>query len=376
MLRQRGSSIAKSTLKDGSVRWRFRIDLPPDADGRRRQRTITAKTEAEAIRLQARARGELSVGTYVEPSRQTVDDLLDTLFEVKSVKWRAGSLHSATSAAGHVRKALGPIPAQKLTRQHVARLARTLLTEGGRENRGRSPKTVRQSIALLHAALEIGVKDGLVVRNVAAGIELPRPEEPEMHVWNAAELEEFLQFTHDHWLHVGFELSALGLRRGEVLALRWSDVDFERKVIRIRRNRTIFGGQVVEGAPKSSRSARDIPMTPATIEMLKSVRAATLSLSKLRKDAYIVSDEAGEPVNPSRYSYNFDAAVKRSGLPRIKLHGMRHSVITLMLEAGVPLSVVAKFSGHDVLMAARVYSHVGEKATFDAAMLLDRARGK
>jgi hypothetical protein len=137
--RQRGSSVQRVVLTDGQVRWRFRLDLDAGPDGKRRQQTVTCKSEAEAIARQAAGRTELARGVYVEPDKRTVNDVLDAWVLAKSVRWKPSTEYVNVSALRPVREALGARRVQQLRREDVDRLVHTLHTEGGRGGGGRSP---------------------------------------------------------------------------------------------------------------------------------------------------------------------------------------------------------------------------------------------
>ena len=129
-------------------------------------------------------------------------------------------------------------------------------------------------LTLLGSVLDVAAKDGLVARNVARMVERPSQAKHEMRTWTAGEAAAFLEAVATERLSVAFQLSMYGLRRGEVLGLRWSDVDLEAKTITIRITRTLIAGtEVVEGEPKTERGKRTLPLDSALVAALRSLKA-------------------------------------------------------------------------------------------------------
>lgn len=379
--RQRGSSIRRVVLKNGDVRWRFRLDLEPGPDGKRRQQTITCRTEAEAIAKQAKSRTEVAVGAYVEPDRRTVGDVLDAFLLARSQRWKPGTAYQAETALRSVREQLGAVAVQRLRREDVDRAIAALRTSGGRSGNGRSARTVRVAIELLRAALDLAVRDGVIHRNVARNVELPKAEQTEATAWSATELRQFLTAAEDEPLVGAFYLLGMGMRRGEVLGVRWSDVDLVAGTVTVRQTRVLVGDQVVTTTPKSARSRRTVPLTPEARRALALTRERTLGTSNVvpigagrgADDRLVAIDEAGEPITPWGFRREVLALMATAGVPVIRVHDIRHSVATILLEAGQPPHVVARILGHDPAVLMRTYAHVGDASAAGAVAALGQA---
>ena len=165
----------------------------------------------------------------------------------------------------------------------------------------------------------------------------------------------------DHRLYACWLLSCYGLRRSEVLGLRWSANDFDAGVLSVRRGRVAVGTETVEGAPKSRRSRRDLPLPAELTEALRALRTRqkqeALALGVAWSDDRLVAvDEAGTPLRPEFYADEFQRLRTRAGLRRIKLHGLRNTSGTLMLDAGHPVHIVAAWHGHDPAVLLSIYS--------------------
>lgn len=364
--RQRGSSITRVDLPSGP-RWRFRLDLEPDPDtGRRRQRTLTFRTEGEAVEAQSKLRVDVAQRTYTEPSKVTLNEYLDGWLLAGQRTWRPSTLRSYTLALKPVRDALGRRKVQQIGRADIERLTASMLASGGRrKGQHRSPRTVALALTILSKALKDAVHDELIPRNPAEHVRKPRTEHREMSTWTPDEVRSFLAHVDADPLVGAWHLTMRGLRRGEVCGLRWSDIDFTGKTLTIRQARVEVGSQVVTGAPKTARGRRTLPLDDELARALRLTRERTVTDAQvvpLRQrgtdERLIVVDGCGEPLRPEVYGDLFARHAKAAGLPPIRLHDARHTALTLLLQQGVPVHVVARFAGHDPSVTLRTYAHV------------------
>ena len=368
--RQIGSSITRVETSRGP-RWRFRVDAPPAPDGRRRQRTLTYSSEREAIEAQARARVAIAGRAFVDPSRLTLSSYLDDWLAAGARQWRPSTHYSYASALQPARETLGHKRIQQLTRADLERLVSLMLASGGRDGAGRSPRTVGLLLTVLHKALDDAIHDDLLVRNVVANVRRPSRAEREMKVWTPAQVRRFLAQVADDPLVGCWHSSMRGLRRGEVLGLRWPDIDFAKHSLTVRTTRVQVGGRVVVGGPKTERGRRTLPVDPQW--------AAALSATKERTMAsiagWVAVDPFGEPVNTWSLRQRLPYPRRGSGLPYLRVHDLRHTAATTMLEAGVPVTVVAAFLGHDPSVTLRTYGHANPHALREAGQALSALYG-
>jgi integrase len=233
---------------------------------------------------------------------------------------------------------------------------------------GVKPITVRSTLTAFGMVMQSLVDQGTLSRNVIALVE--RPADPitddentddtgTAKSWTVAEVEQFREAVRDDRLFACWLLSLYGLRRSEVLGLRWSQFDGE--VLRVRRSRVEVGGQAVEGLPKSRRSRRDLPPPPELAEALRALRtrqkAETLAIGvPWSDDGLIAVHENGEPVRHGWYSDEFQRLREAAGLRRIHLKGLRNTSVSLMLASGVPVHHVAAWHGHDPAVSLSIYS--------------------
>lgn len=274
---------------------------------------------------------------------------------------RSGTVKRSTIAAttnhivNHIVPRIGHIPLAKLTAANVQNLYGDLLTTGEahyKSGRGLSPKSVRNIAGTLHKALREGVRFGQITRNVADGITLPRYERRELQRWEPYQIGQFLRHRADHgdYLYAVWRLMfAIGLRRGEVLGLRWSDIDMLDKKITVRSTRLDVGGYIYEETPKSRAAKRTVQLDSETIvalAMMKNTQDKAAETIGAWVSEYVVTDIDGHPIRPQTLTRRFQSESRAAGLPIIRLHDVRHSSATMQLNEGVPVHVVAGRLGH------------------------------
>ncbi|GAC47484.1 putative recombinase [Gordonia aichiensis NBRC 108223] len=263
----------------------------------------------------------------------------------------AGKFLDRLRASGHV------------TRPSRGRYVAARVADDEPEVSGVSARTVGTMLVLLTSALADAEAQGLVVRNVAEHVERPKAETREMAAWAQDQAEAFRVHVENDRGYALWLLTLYGLRRSEVLGLRWDAIDFDAGTVAIVAGRVVVPGGTVEGDPKSARSRRVLPMPGDVIAALRSFKAAQaaerLVMGSEWPDTGLVAVNAdGSPIRPETYSAEFRRLVKVAGLPRIRLHDVRHTSVSLMMARGVPVLDVAKWHGHDPAMTLRVYGHV------------------
>jgi integrase len=275
---------------------------------------------------------------------------------------------------------LGALRLRVLDPGHVNKMYRELgQARGGRRGESLAPATRRHIHTTLRRALRDAVKWGLVSRNAAALADPPRVDRHNrtMNVWTREQIRTFLNHVADDRLFAMWRVFATtGMRRGEVCGLQWKHIDFERSLLTVRQARVNVGYKVQLGTTKTGAS-RVIPVGLNTVAALKAWRDRQadefLELEIAQSpDHYLFTDKAGEPLHPDRVTKLFDQAVKAAGLPRIRLHDVRHSYATIGLLNGIHPKVMAERLGHaDVMITLQTYSHVLKGMQESAAELLE-----
>lgn len=281
----------------------------------------------------------------------------------------------------HVLPRLGGRLLQQVTPTLLNNLYADLM-ESGRTNGGPgglSAKTVRYEHTTLHKVLADAVDTGMIPHNPADRARPPKPKvgpQPEMRCWNAEQLAKFLLHVEGHRLQAAFHLAAMtGMRRGEVLGLRWQDIDFETGRLAVRHTLVSVAYQIRESTPKTHQ-ARVVDLDGGTLDLLQLHRNRQRAEREAWGSDYQENDlvfrrEDGSPVHPDSFTQAFDAEVRRSGLPRIRLHDLRHSHATIALRAGVPVKVISERLGHEnPAFTLKQYAHVIPGMQAEAAALI------
>lgn len=268
---------------------------------------------------------------------------------------------------------IGEVRLQDLTSAHVDNLYQLLLKGGGSNGCPLSPRTVQLTGTILRMGLKKAVEIyGYLPSNPAEHVKLPQPRKKPMKTWSATEMKAILAATLIHPLGAFFFLAAsTGARRGELLALRWCDVDLAGGVVTFRNNRVGLRGSVEEGTLKNDQ-VKVVPIDQATVATLTEHRrsqvAARLASRAWMSDDYVFTNRVGEPLHPRTPNRIWSKIVEAAGVPYRKPHALRHTHATVLLEAGHPLHVVAARLGHrDAMVTATVYAHVTPKQSAAAA---------
>ncbi|RFZ63445.1 putative prophage phiRv2 integrase [Mycobacterium marinum] len=233
---------------------------------------------------------------------------------------------------------------------------------------GVGPQTVVTMLVVLSAALDDAMREGLTARNVARLVKRPPVPHHEMSSWTPEQAAQFREHISGDRLVACWLLTLAGLRRSEILGLRWSDVDLDAGTVSVAQGRVVVEGQgTVTGDPKSRRSRRALPMPSDVLDALRAfmVRQAEERLGQGRSypDTGLVAvNEDRSPIRPETYSSEFTRHAKGAGVPTIRLHDVRHTAATMLLDGGHTPSATAKWLGHDPAITLRVYGHVYDDA--------------
>jgi integrase len=233
---------------------------------------------------------------------------------------------------------------------------------------------------VLKRVLSDAVKRGLIIRNPAENVERPKVRDVEMQWWSIGEARIFLAHVEGERLDVLWKLYlTTGMRRGEALGQKWGDVDLDAGRLAVRRTLVAVGGKATWSEPKTAASCRVVSLDPGTIAALRDHRRRQLEERMAvgggyRDEGLVFATVAGEPLHPDYVSNVFDRLVKASGVRRIRLHDLRHTAATVMLERGVPLKVVTERLGHSsTRITADLYQHASESMQDAAAAELGAA---
>lgn len=368
-----------SLYKDASGRWRAAIIVADPDTGARLRRVVSGRTQAEARERLKKLRQDLEKGIGVKPGQPRtlaayVEPWLSALRpRVRPSTWIAHERYVRL----YVLPVLGDVPLARLVPTSVERMTAAMIA------RGLSPTTARGARTTLRMILRDAERDGIVARNVAALARPPRIERHELRVLTAAETRRLLEGTVDDDFGPLFTLAATtGLRLGEVLGLRWSDVDVVGSLLTVTRSlaRTANGFDLAE--PKTSRSRRTLDLAAVAVAALRRQhvrqKEARLAAGDLWQDTHnlVFTDEIGRLLVGSRVSHVFSVTLARLGLPHVRFHDLRHGAASLLLAQGVSLKVVSETLGHaGIQVTADTYAHLTSEQRRHAADAIERAIG-
>ncbi len=343
--------------KRSDGRWEARISTE---DGKRK--SIYTNTRQEAARLMNAALKDKEDGIPIITDSQTVGEYLTSWLEtvryqVKPSTWR----RYGNFVKGHIIPALGKIPLSKLSAQQVQMLYTKVL------NKGLSTTTVHHIHGMLHRALEDALRMALIQRNVTEMVKPPRRRHHEMAILTAEQARTMLAAV------VGDRFEALyvlalttGMRQGELFALEWKDVDWQHSTLLIRASVQEDGSKFIIAEPKTAYSRRRIGLTPMALAALQThrerIKQEKALLGAAWETAYdlVFPNTVGGVMIPDNFvKRNFKALLRKTGLPDIRFHDLRHTAATLMLSRGINPKVVSEMLGHsDVGITLRIYAHV------------------
>ncbi|WP_405589668.1 tyrosine recombinase XerC [Streptomyces sp. NBC_01190] len=377
--------IRKITHKDGSTRYRLVVDIGVDAKGKRKQLTRTLKTKKEAVDELSRIRHELSIGSFVVPTKMTLNDLLDIWLKSATRDVEEGTASNYESAMVPVRAHSGDKELQSLTEEDIESLVDWMLTSGrrrgGQPGTGLGVRSVRLSLGRLRAAMNLGVRRGLMVRNVAQHVTISRDAKNKAAAnkaanrpWDESEVKTFLESIKAHRLHAAMMLALIAERPAEVCGTRWAeDVDLDgagtiaiqntRTIVYDRRQEKGSRNKVVEKDTKTDAGKRTLPLPAPAHKALKGFRAIQakekLTAGTAYTDSgYVLVDELGNPFKTDKLRREAYKLMKAAGVRKVRLYDARHATLSWMANNGVPDTVVSAWAGHsDLSFTKRVYVH-------------------
>ncbi len=361
--------------KRADGRWEGALTLPGTGGKRKR---VYGKTQREVREQLTALRRDLDQGMPVVTERQTVGQFLDRWL-VDVVKPHK-SPKTAVSYAQVTRLYLAPTLGQHLLTKLEPRHVQAMMN--GMVERGLAPRTVQYARAILRKALNQALKWGYVARNVATLVDPPKVKRHEITPLDASHAGRFLDAARNDRLRALFTVGvALGLRQGELLGLRWEDVDFATGTLTVRKQLQRIDGKPQLVDLKTERSRRTLPLPAVTASALRAHRARQsqerlLAGSRWQDWGLVFASTIGTPLDPRNLTDRYKALLAQAGLPNIRFHDMRHSCASLLIAQGVPLEIVSRILGHSqISLTMNTYVHLLPQAQQQAADAMDRLFG-
>jgi integrase len=373
----------------GERSWELKFDVGIDAAGKRQTRYHAFKgTKREAQVELTRLLADAQKGHYVDPSKVSVAEFIDrwardwasTNLSLKTVERYRGLI------AQQIVPRIGVVPIQKLRPVHLSELYAKLLREGGvrRSGEGVSARTVGHAHRVLHRALGHAAQWGLVQQNVASLVSPPRVSSAEVEILRASEINDLLDKLRGRSMYMVAALGlGTGLRRGEMLALRWQDIDFTRGQLRVERSleQSKKGGLRFK-EPKTKYGRRTISVPAATLADLRlhkkeqQERWLRLGLGRVPEDALLLGTWNGAMRVPDALSKDWAVTMAALGI-KASLHSLRHSHASALIAAGVDVLTISRRLGHaSPTITLGVYGHLFSNTDDRAALAMDAAFGK
>lgn len=380
--------IRKRVNKNNSISYQIIIELPISSNGKRNRKYKTINgTKKQAEKVMRKMMDDLENHTYIEDNNVTVAEFVENWYKLYLTDLSPTTLKGYEYQIENyiINQDIGKIRLQDLTTSDVQRWINSLYEESPLSNKPLSAKTVKNIYHNLCAAIDKAVVLELVKKNVCKAVSLPKVQKYTAEVYDEKEVQALLNAIKgtDMELPLMIDIN-LGLRRGELLGLKWKHIDFEKGLVSIEDNmvevkKEVSADRLLTKSPKSASGQRVIPISSALNEYLKKAHTDYL-LRKLKmgKDFfdgdYVVCQENGKPYKPNSFTDKFNNFLKKNKLKHIRLHDLRHTNATLMLTQGISPKVAQMRLGHsDYSTTMNIYSHVLKSVETEAAEKIENA---
>jgi integrase len=352
----------------GKASWEIRYEVRSDVPGQRRTRTLTVRGKrADAERKLVELLRLRDTGSTVDPSKTTLGEYLVEWLEGWQIAPKTKERYSQL-LRNQILPHLGNVILQQLGRDAIKRWHKLLRQSGGVGGKPLADKTVLHAHRTLGVALKHAMELNLVASNACADVSQPKvASKKRMEILRASEVREVLTRLAGHELHALVHLAlATGARRGELLALRWSDCNLDQGTVRVERSlEELDSGALRFKAPKTESGVRTITIPPATVAMLREHRARQLrhrlmvGLGKPGEDALVFCDLEAQPLSPHYVTRCWRRATKALGLPRVGFHALRHTHASALIAAKEDVVKVSRRLGHaSPSITLNVYAHL------------------
>ena len=360
--------------KDGRWEGRYTAGHDPET-GKAIYKNVLGRSQAEVKEKLKQAIGEAQALDITKAGKYTVGEWMEVWFQdYAKIKVRPSSHQTYQGYIhNHIRPNIGDISLEKLTSLDLQKFYKKLLAQGRVDRveakgqpKGLSAKTVRNIHQILSSALKLAQEQRLIHSNPAEGCALPRVEHQEMKTLTTVQLASFFREARESGVFELYYLElATGLRRGELLGLKWEDVDLARGDLRVRRQVSRINGEVVEAPLKTKNAYRTLPLAEDTVSVLKEQR------KKVGNSPWVFPSPNGGPISPDSVLHMLHRVLKRAGLPKVRFHDLRHTFATLALQNGVDVKTVSGMLGHfSAGFTLDTYAHITSAAQRQAAQTM------
>ena len=382
--------MAKRGQNEGSIRkrkdgtWEARVTIGISADGKQQRKSLYGKTRQEVSAKMTDLLNNLQKGIITNPTEMTLAEWLDFyMLEYKKQYVKPTTYNNYTvKVKNHIKPAIGHYKLKALRQDIIQKFVNSL------SDKGLAPSTVIDVFKLLSNALETAVDDGLIVRNVANRVKLPKTTKPQITVLTQEQQNAFVEQAKVTYMGVVYIFDlCTGMRLGELLGLKWQDIDFEQNQLHIKRIiRKVKDPDNPEehwhlefGTPKTPTSERIIPLNETAIKVLADVWEQQEKNKEKANTAYEDNDlvfctQLGRPLDPNNIRRTCYSICAKIGVSNIHPHCLRHTFATRGAENNVDVRVMQKFLGHATIKeTADTYTHVLNDLKQSEILKLDKA---
>lgn len=356
--------MAGNITKVGT-KFRVTFDFGRDSTGKRIRQYATASSETEAKKLLNEFEYNQQRNLLVQTTKMSFGEFMEHWMDnyVKYNCEETTTYSYKNIIYKHVIPYLGSIELQKLQPAFIQQYYKHLM-----ESKGLSPNTVHKHHACIRKSLDYGLKQQFVHRNVSDAVTLPKKEKFSGQSYTKEQLNTLLEAVMDTKLEFPvYSAGYLGLRREEIVGLRWQYVDINERLIHIKEVRTSAGSQEVVKTPKTEKSRRVLFITDELLGVLLRVRSKQEEFKRMLGDnyvdsGYVFTHDNGKPYRVNYVTEAFKEFLEKNNLPKIRLHDLRHTFASILYEAGVDLKAISEALGHsDLGTTNKIYTHRFDK---------------
>lgn len=327
-------------------------------DGKYKKSTVTAHTKSEAKAILKEHQKKKAAGTATPPIKDTLADVTKAYIDYKSLSLAVSTIYGYRNIwKNHIAPYFGKKKIQDVTAKDIQDYASVTARSG------LSPNTVKKHIDLLSAVFQNAYMNRMVTENPIERMERFKTKKVAKKCMNSSELRVLFETLSGSNLRIPVMLAAcLGLRRGEVLGLKWEHIDFEHRVLSVENTRTKVGDQIVEKQPKTEKSIRQLALSDELVSALyehkkEQAKRRECSHAYLVTD-YVVTMENGKPFSPNYLSDSFQCHLKKYGFRQVRFHDLRHSFASIANEAGASMYEISSAMGHsNIGVTSSIYTH-------------------
>ncbi|MCM3602459.1 site-specific integrase [Robertmurraya korlensis] len=353
--------------------WYFAVNYYDESGKRRQKKQRGFNTKKEATEALRKLEVQLNEGTYIESKNVLFSQYIEDWLSIKKrgISNSTVSLYKG-SIKNHIAPSLGNIALSKMKPQHIQKFIARM------DEAGLADDTIKRTFNIVNACLNEAVKFGDLASNPAAKVDKPKVVPKEMKIWTIDQIQHFLKCSKNNRLYCAFHLAIMtGLRKGEILGLRWKDVDLEKQVLYVNQTLEQDGKTLKKGA-KTKGSVRSVTISPTTKKALlehkiqQDIEREFFDSVHKNLDLVICTGN-GATYHPRNLTRAFQKLTQKAELPHIRFHDLRHTHAALMIAQNEPMKLIAERLGHSrITTTMDTYGHLLPNMQHDASNRLDQ----